>query len=431
MNSIRRFLIVVLLGTIMLVNIAAVVYGYRNSMIEAEKLFDEQLMSIASILAETPPGTYRTVANNDEIAYQIWRGKLLVASSDNAPADPIAERKPGFSDVSIDGERWRAFAGFVNNSKRWVIVAESFNLRLTLANSIVLESVLPILLSLPILGGLIWFIVGRGLQPLANLAGEMRNKRSDDLSALTDLGQPRELSVLVNSVNDLLRRLDAAFERERQFAADAAHELRTPISVLKIQLHNLLADSADENKSLKSLEAAVQRMSHSVEQVLTLYRMSPEQFVANFEKVDLTVLARNVIAELYPQLEAREQQIELEGASALVNGDTSMLETMLRNLIENASRYCGTGGAIRVGVQKHADGVILSVEDNGPGIPVEHRKRVFERFYRGQRDSGPAGTGIGLSIVKNVADTHKARISLGDSSFDSGLAVSVAFNNSE
>ena len=427
MTSIRRYLIVVLLGAMLLINLIAVAIGYRSSMAEAEKLFDEQLKSVASILSETPPGYYRTVANNNEIAYQIWQSNDLIASSDNAPSAPFRELRSGFTDVTIEGEDWRTFAGYVNKQKRWVIVAQSSKLRLTLANEIILDSVLPFVFSLPILGLLIWVVVGRGLKPLNVLAHEMQFKRSDDLRQLRQLEQPQELTSLVDSINALLRRLDAAFDRERQFAADAAHELRTPISVLKIQLHNLLADADQSSPALESLETAVERMSRSIEQVLTLYRVSPEQFVANFGPVDLAGLARNVIAELYPQLEKRQQSIELDGASVAVNGDASMLESLLLNLVENASRYGGTGGSIRVVVQEQKNGAVLIVEDSGPGIPVAQRERIFERFYRGERESNTTGTGIGLAIVKKIADIHHAQITVGESTFESGLAISINF----
>jgi two-component system sensor histidine kinase QseC len=427
MTSIRRFLVIALLSAIVLINILAALYGYRSSVAKVEQLFDEQLENVASALAETPPGNYRTATGDNAVAFQVWQGQTLVASSSNAPADPITRFEPGFSDVEFGGIRRRAFAGFLPRSKRWVLVAERLDIRLAVTDRIVLNSVLPIVFSLPILGILIWLIVGRGLRPLDALAREMRIKRSDDLSAVPDLDPPLELAVLVSSINDLLHRLNTAFERERQFAADAAHTLRTPISVLKVQLHNLLRNAGEESPELRSLEAAVERMSHSVEQVLMLHRMTPDQFVANFEDVDLTGLARQVIAGLYPKLEMQQQEIELVGESAVISGDNSALETLLSNLIENASRYGGEGGAIRVTIERETTATVLTVEDNGPGIPIEQRERVFERFYRGQRDSGPAGTGIGLAIVKNIADIHDAVIRLDESQFESGLAISVAF----
>jgi two-component system sensor histidine kinase QseC len=276
----------------------------------------------------------------------------------------------------------------------------------------------------------VWIIVGRGLRPLRDLAGEMGNKRSDDLSPVAELEPPKELAVLIDSINDLLHRLDASFERERSFAADAAHELRTPISVLKVQLHNMLRDAGNNDPRLSTLQTSVERMSHSVEQVLMLYRTTPEQFVASLEQLDLASLTREVIAQLYPQLEDRQQQIELLADTAPMLGDSFALQTLISNLIENASKYSGEAGEIRVSVTATDTLVVLTVEDSGPGIPPEQHDKVFERFYRGangRQDSGRVGSGIGLAIVQHIADIHGAQIKLGDSGFTSGLSVSVSF----
>jgi two-component system sensor histidine kinase QseC len=258
----------------------------------------------------------------------------------------------------------------------------------------------------------------------------MAGKRSDDLSSLSQTERPKELDVLTDSINALLRRLDAAFEREKRFAADAAHELRTPLSVLKVQLHNLLRDSTADDAQLRSLQMAVDRMGHSVEQVLMLYRMTPDQFAAKFVQLDLAGLARQAIAELYPQIEAQGQQIELIGEQTFMPGDVFAVHTLLINLLDNASKYSGKEGEIRVHISHTADQVILKVEDSGPGIPAIERERVFERFYRvgGDRHkSGITGSGIGLAIVRHIAEMHHAVIELAESGFGSGLAVIVKF----
>jgi two-component system sensor histidine kinase QseC len=287
----------------------------------------------------------------------------------------------------------------------------------------------PIVLVLPLLGILVWIIVTRGLQPLSDLAAEMRDKRSDDLSQVAETEPPDELRVLTDSINDLLRRLEESFDRERRFAADAAHELRTPISVLKVQLHNVLRD-APEQASLQMLQAGVQRMERSVEQVLMLYRTAPDQYAANFAELDLAGLARQVIAELYPQLEIRRQSIELVGDHCMMRGDLFAMRMLLVNLIGNASKYSGDHSEIKVSLTELGDTLELKVEDSGPGIPPEQRDKVFERFYRiggDRQDSAIPGTGIGLAVVKHVADIHGATIELGASDFTSGLAVMIRF----
>ena len=433
MNSIRRFLVVVLLATITLVNFLAALHGYRTSMAKAELLFDEQLADIASVLAVTASGPAVKSNPNERsnsITFQVWRKGVLESASSGSPTEPIAPLVSGYTDVNFSGYRWRAFSRYVPATERWLIVAERMDLRFALAESVILESVLPIILGVPLVGILVWIIVGRGLSPLRDLASEMSNKRSDDLSPIADLEPPRELAVLIDSINDLLRRLATAFEREKRFAADAAHELRTPISVLKVQLHNLLRDAEGDSSQLQSLQTAVERMSHSVEQVLMLYRMTPEQFAERLVELDLAGVARQVIAELYPRLESQHQQIELAADAVPMQGDTFALQTLLTNLIENASKYSGVGGEILVTIARNPAGVVLTVEDSGPGIPVDQHDKVFERFFRigdGRNDSGIVGSGIGLAIVRHVTELHGADISLGESGFATGLAVTVTF----
>jgi len=431
-TSIRRFLVVVLLATITLVNFMAALHGYSSSMARAEELFDSQLADVASVLAETADVVFlrpESPAAVSGITFQIWKNDVLIGASAGAPVTPISELEPGYANVNFSGYRWRAYVRYAGDQDRWLIVAERADLRFALAENVILESVLPIVLVLPLLGLLVWMIVTRGLRPLSDLAAEMRDKRSDDLSPVAETEPPDELRVLTDSINDLLRRLEGSFDRERRFAADAAHELRTPISVLKVQLHNLLRDLPHQ-ESLKTLEAGVQRMERSVEQVLMLYRIAPDQYAAKFVELDLAGLARQVIAELYPQLDIRHQSIELVGDHFMIRGDSFALRMLLANLIGNASKYSGDKGEIRVSLEEAGEFLELKVEDSGPGIPLEQRDKVFERFYRigGDRhDTAVPGTGIGLAVVKHVADIHGATIELGRSEFASGLAVMVRF----
>jgi two-component system sensor histidine kinase QseC len=435
MSSIRRFLVVVLLATITLISFLAALHGYRTSMAEAEQLFDAQLADIAAVLSLTATGpvTMPNPEDTTSIIFQVWRGGVLESYSGSESAEqtqPMAPLQAGFADANFAGYRWRTFSRYVADGDRWVIVAERLDTRFTLAESIILESVLPTILVLPLAGLLIWLIVGRGLAPLRDLASEMSAKRSDDLSPLADSDPPQEMAALIDSVNGLLRRLAASFERERRFAADTAHELRTPISVLKVQLHNLLTNCEDDAAPLEELQVSVERMGHSVEQVLMLYRTAPDQFAARFVELDVASLTRQVIAELYPKIEAQHQQIELVADEVTMQGDAVAVQTLLINLIENASKYSGDGGAIRVALEASPGAVKLSVEDSGPGIPTDQRAKVFERFYRGSADRNHMsvpGSGIGLAIVQHIAEIHGATIHMGEPQSLTGLAISVVF----
>ncbi|MFV8783999.1 ATP-binding protein [Microbulbifer sp. SA54] len=445
MKSIRIFLLIALLSTITLVNFVSALHGYRASMDEAQALFDRQIAATARMLAsvagtgvEAQEKVTQVVTQNDLLAFQIWRddGSLLLRS-ENAPGAHIAEGKTGYSEVNFSGYRWRVFGLHDLPNARWIYVAERVDLRYNLADEVILDSVLPILLGLPVAGLLIWLVVGRGLSSLRRLARALRNKRAEDFRPLPEDNAPAELLPVIHSTNSLLQRLQASFERERRFSADAAHELRTPISAIQIHAHNLAQEITEagispQPESLPRLQQSIERMAHLVEQMLDLFRTTPEHYPARFEQIDLHRLARNVIAERYEQFDRRQQTVELNGHSASMRGDQFALTILLQNLLANAGKYTPEGGRILVTVRAGDSGLRLCVEDSGPGIAAEERERVFERFYRvgGDRHGSlVAGCGLGLSIVQHIAQLHKARITLGDSSLGQGLAVQVDFPN--
>ncbi|MEE4186453.1 MAG: ATP-binding protein [Gammaproteobacteria bacterium] len=433
MSSIRRYLVIVLLATITLVNFLAALHGYRSSMEKADQVFDAELVDIASVLAQATGSTAVQQISGQlstGVVFQIWNDGEPEYASFDAPAGPIADLVPGYHDVNLLGYRWRAFTVQLPQPNRWLIVAERYEARFALAEKIIVESVLPIVLSLPLIGVLVWLIVGRGLQPLRGLAAEMAVKRADDLGPVRQDNPPAEVNVLISAINSLLGRLDESFRREKRFAADAAHQLRTPISVLKVQLHNMQRTAAADGGELPRLASAVERMGRSVEQILLLNRTAPGQFAASVEAVNLTEAAREEIAAIYPQIELLGQEIELVGDDVMMQGDAFCVHTLIANLLDNASKYSGRGGKIRVTCAATPAGAVLTVHDNGPGIDAELRERVFERFYRvgGDRHaSGITGSGIGLSIVSQVLEILGARIELGESYFGAGLGVTVGF----
>lgn len=293
-----------------------------------------------------------------------------------------------------------------------------------------MESVLPVVATLPPLGLLIWLIVGYGLSPLRQLARQLHDKRADDLGALPVDRQPYELRQLIASTNDLLRRLEASFAREKHFASDAAHELRTPISALKVHLHNLAQHLPEGHHELQQVQQSVERMGKLIEQILTLNRTTPDLYITNFTAVDLHALAQEYIADNYSRFEEKNLAVELHGHPAWLQGNRFALETLVQNLLDNACKYTPAGGQIRVTADTREGSVVLTVEDSGPGIPEDQQERIFDRFYRiggDQHDSGVIGSGLGLSIVRHIAELHHANIKLQRSSLDGGLSVSVIF----
>jgi two-component system sensor histidine kinase QseC len=431
-KSIRYYLVIALLATIALGNFVAAVYGYRSSMQAAQALLDTQLADTAAMLQALPPPLNPVVSQPSErLAYQVWsESGELILRTDNSDASPISELDPGYRDENFAGRRWRVLSRFDDNQRRWILVAERIDIRTELADEIILRAVVPIVVSMPLIAAIVWLIVGNGLSLIRKLAGELREKRADDLSRLTTSDPPVELAPVVDAINDLLRRLNESILRERRFSADAAHELRTPLSALKVHVHNLRAELPGHDDALRVLDRDVGRLSHLIEQIMLLYRLTPEHYQAKMETIALLPLAQAVISDLYPVVEAKQQTISLDGNPESITGDEPSLVILLRNLVLNASKYSPAGASIRIEVGRNDFGICVGVEDTGPGIPLPEIRRVFDRFYRvgGDRHaSSEDGCGLGLAIVRHIANLHHASMHIENNADGPGLTVSVTF----
>ncbi|PKM10702.1 MAG: sensor histidine kinase [Gammaproteobacteria bacterium HGW-Gammaproteobacteria-3] len=435
MTSIRFYLIAVTLACITLVDFVSAIHGYHSSMAAAEQLFDTQLTEMTKMAA-----TARTAHHKEGLprprhdgltAFQIWREEgVLISHSANAPEAPMAPFVNGFHDRNFGGYRWRVYAHHEQALQEWSFIAERSDVRYELAEKVILESVFPVILGLPLVAIMIGVIVTLGMKHLGQLSGQLCNKAADDLTPITLEKPPKEIRPLLKAINGLLQRLEASFLREKHFAGDAAHELRTPISVLKVQLYNLKTEWPGQLNALKPLEKSIHRMNHLVEQILSLYRTAPDQYMAKFEPLELMALAQSAIAACYHLFDDKQQNIKLVGCTCRLTGDRFALETLLQNLLANANKYSPEASEILVSVNNTPDAVILQIEDSGPGIPEDKYQRVFERFYRLNDDrhkSSAVGCGLGLAIVQHIVELHGASINLGRSCFNSGLRVAVRF----
>lgn len=436
-----------MLATITLVNFVSALHGYETSMKEASRLFDEQLaqqlvllqaLSVSRLEREEGRFELPLILNNFKVngvhanvAFQVLdqSGELLMRS-DNSPQKAISELSDGVSENNFDGYRWHVLTAYHPESKHWFIVAERDDVRYHLAEAVIIESVLPIVFSLPVIGVMIWIIVSLGLKPLKELAEQLRKKEAADLSPITRDNVPKELALLLVSANELLKRLESSFNREKRFAADAAHELRTPIAALKMHVQNLLVEQSSSSGTLEKVAASVDRMSHLVEQILTLNRTTPDHYMAKFARVDLAEVARKVVADNIDMIDLKHQEISFEGESVEIYADPFAVETLVQNLLTNAVKYTPVDGQLLIRAFGQQGEAVLQLMDSGEGIPESEYDRVFERFYRvgGDRHrSAVIGCGLGLSIVKHIVDLHEARIKLSASDFDSGLCVTVIF----
>jgi two-component system sensor histidine kinase QseC len=434
MKSIRFYLITTILAAMTLLTFLSALQGYHKSSKEAKDLLDKQLVDMASVLSvlQIEPEDNQSIVTNVETtstAFQIWHNQQLISRSNNAPEHPMTSLTAGFQNSNFGQYRWRNYVHNNPASQRWVITAERTDIRNRLIDNLIIESALPVIIMLPVALLIIWFLVGSGLKPIRQLSEQLQQKQINDLSPVSLTESLKELQPLVDSTNSLLARLKNAFEREKYFSADAAHELRTPISGLKVNLHNLQAESPD-NQNLKPLIAGVDRMGHIVNQILSLYRTTPDQYMVNFESLDLHEIVQYSIAQQYSDFEKKNQKIELSGKSTHLQGDKFTLETLLHNLLSNASKYTPEGGRIEVSISKDDDYIRLKIEDSGPGIPEEKYDRIFDRFYRlngDKHNSGIEGCGLGLSIVQHIVQLHHADIELSPSKFSTGLAITIKF----
>jgi len=310
-------------------------------------------------------------------------------------------------------------------------VAERVTARDEFARQIILRMVLPQAILILLAGLAVWYGVGRGLAPLSTLRREIESRSHRDLSALSDEQAPQEVRPLINAMNDLLARLGTAISAQQRFIADAAHQLRTPLAGLKTQTELALRQSqlGQVDETLRQLRTAAEHSARLVNQLLSLARAEPGAKLGQaVERLDLALLARDATTEWVPRALARHIDLGYDGeeGSAWIEGDAFLVRDMLGNLLDNAIRYTQQGGQVTVRVTAGTNAVVLSVEDNGPGIPEQERERVFERFYR-VLDTGTEGCGLGLAIVREIALSHRAEVTLAVGAGGRGTLARVAF----
>ena len=298
---------------------------------------------------------------------------------------------------------------------------------------IVRDDIFIMLLTFPLSGVLIWIIIGRGLRTLNDVTNEVANRAPSHLEPVDLKAIPDEIRPLIDELNHLFFRLKEGFDREKRFAADAAHELKTPLAAIKAQAQVAINTTNEEEKNLalSKLITCVDRGTHIIQQLLTMSKLVPHSPTAanDFIPIKLSKIARDVLAMLTPS--ALEKGIELELSenpyTRPIHGNSTTIGILLRNLIDNAIRYSPNNSLILVRIyQEGSNTMVVEVNDQGPGIPVKQYSRVFERFYR-IIGSKATGSGLGLAIVQQICDMHGASISLHSQKQGPGLSIKVHF----
>lgn len=466
-RSIRRFLLSGILALVSASLAVSALIGYLEASHEMEELFDARLAQSARITNQL---LGRYLEQNGELpangtVYQEWeqsnpepwqkdksfnlrgedreltpfghefernlyfqllseQGGILLRSP-SAPGQPLGALAPGFNSVTKDNHEWRTFTLYNQDAQTWLIVAERDDERSELASKMATLTMLPLLITLPFLLGLLWWLISRGLAPLRQLAQAIGERHPANLSPLNLKIRAQELTPLTNEINRLMHALADTIEREKQFTNEAAHELRTPLAVLRIHSENALAaeDAESRQHSLQKMLLALDRSDRLLRQLLTQARIDNQQGL-ELSELNLNQLLQGTLATLAPIALKKDQQLSLEGTEQLtVMGQATLLELMFSNLIDNALRYTQAQGEIVVEAYQEGHRVRVDIRDNGPGIPTAALSRLCERFFRVNPQQGD-GVGLGMAIVSRIAQLHGADLDIHNRP-EGGLEVSV------
>lgn len=431
--SLRRRLIVSVLGASILawsISLAVVVYVSWH---ETSDVFDDAMKEGARLalvlgtalqqrdaLSGQDPVTEQPAAKL-KLYYQIVAddGRVLrraTKAPEQAFSDPAA-RHHGFRDAWVDGQAWRIYVLRPEGATFQVQLGQPWKERLELLGDVAEALVWPALVLLSLLGGFCWWIIRRLLQPIERTAGRIAAKSPRDLEPLPTHEEPRELLPIVRAFNGVFAQLTGALQTERRFTADAAHELRTPLAALRMRIQLMQRQNTGAVASqlavadavtLQSLRDEVDRCTTLVEGLFTLARLDPQRPEAlQKEPVDLVRLLERL--DLGPG-------VEIDCQVATVQAHPALLQSVLRNIVDNARRYCPAGARLRIETRPHRAGIRIAVRDDGPGVNAADRTRLAERFFR-VLGTEKTGSGLGLSIVSRIAALHGATLS-----FESGLA---------
>lgn len=434
--SLRGRLLWLLLIAVAIAAIIQGVWAYYSAVSEADEIFDYQMQQIALALRDgtplgtTPPRFEHDVEEaNFDFLIQVWApdGTLVFASAQKGLLPH--QSGPGFSDVVAHGTGYRVFS--MQTATRVIQVAQDTAARRELAGGLVLRMVGPVMLLAPALMLAVWWVVTRSTRPLARAREQVARRAADELSPLVAPGLPDEVRPLVDEINLLFGRLAEAFAAQQSFVADAAHELRSPLAALRLQVQSMQRATDTEARAVaaRRLLAGIDRSARLVDQMLVLARQDAAAGTTTIAPVDLRETIALAINDVFPL--AQERRIDLgisEAESLSVNGDSEALRILFRNLLENGIKYAPQDGTVDVAIRSALGAPVVEIADSGPGIPVEDRDRAFDRFYRVAGSAATPGSGLGLAIAQSIARRHQATLTLDTSSRLGGLLVTVRFH---
>ena len=445
-HSLRGRLLWFVLVAILLAAVLQAISAYRGALKQADAMFDDHLQQVARSMRSGAPLGMPLEAGRDEEGFnlyvQIWgQDGTQLFRSNRSSLPPRAVL--GFSDVEADGNRYRVYS--LQTPVQTVQIAQDLSARAARAQALALRALLPFALLTPLLMLAVWWVINRSLAPIERSRRQLAGRAADDFSALDNRDLPDEVRPLVDELNLLFGRVRQTFEAQKTFVADAAHELRSPLTAIKLQAQALrragntapaFEHDADRDAGVARLNQGIDRAIRLVEQLLTLAReeAAAGQIDSPATLVDLQDVIKRAVSDVLPHAGIKHIDLGLadphQDASALLPGHMEALRMMLRNLLDNAVKYTPESGQVDVALQTVDGYYLLTVEDSGPGITLADRARVFDRFFRVSDLALEPGSGLGLAIVKVVAERHDAAISLSDSQRLGGLRVEIRFPRS-
>ncbi len=430
-HSLRRRLLASVIGAILLGAVLQGVSAYRGALAQADTLFDYHLRQMADSLRGGPalpsPALQDELVPGGEYVIQIWSADgshVFQSSRVVLPARAVL----GFADVTHKGKRYRVYS--VQTPLQTIQIAQNMDDRLARARALAVRAVLPMAVVAPLLIVLLWWVINRSLAPLERTRQQVARRAALDLTPLPDDQLPDEVRPLVQEMNLLFGRLSRSFDAQRAFVANAAHELRSPLTALKLQTQALArtGDPQAREQAVARLNQGVDRAIRLMQQLLVLARQeSPLPDAAQRQAVDLHQLLTQLVQDLTSQAQARDIHLTLDVNEPMsLHADADGLQILLRNLLENAVKYTPAGGRVRLRCDQDHGATRLAVEDSGPGIAPDQHEHMFERFVRGH-DTSSTGSGLGLSIARAIAERHGASLTLGPSAELGGLRVMLVF----
>lgn len=437
-----------ILVPLILLSAISAVAAYFVAVDAARRAYDRSLLDPALALArfvDVRDGQLRLalsgnaiealrVDSSDRIFYRITDATGTVVDSNASLSAPprIPEGETHvFFDTVLATEPMRAvvLSAPTERGRITVEVAETLVKRNLLVREVLTATLGPELVVVIAAGFLLWLGIRLGLAPLERLRAEISERSPSDLRPVAIAGVPEEVRPLVNGINDLLGRLRAAIESQRQFIGNAAHQLRTPLAGLSAHAELALREpaSGELRRLLETLNAETRRTTHLVNQLLVLARAEPgASSGTERQPVDLEEVVNQAATTFVRSALEKNLDLGFDLAHAWIHGESLLVRELLANLIDNAIHYTPAGGVITVRTREEGDDSLLEVEDNGPGIPTSLRGKVMERFYRVPGSSGQ-GCGLGLAIVRDIAERHGARVSIDAGAGGVGTLVAVRF----